>query len=351
MASSGCQGLFFILLSIILALTAITTSMHSKTSTKNSNSSHQFLKHALTMNASKALRNQGFNILATLLQISPEIFLSTPQSTIFAVQDSAISKLSLPSWAMKQLLQYHTSPSKLPFQQLLIKSKGSCLTTLLSQKTIAITKTDIKHKSVEINNVLVSHPDLFLEESLSIHGVTGAFSDLDFHAMDEHSDIIQSPICENQISNASKTDLKNLVDWPRIIKLLSSKGYVSFAIELHSVLDGVFQDSANLSSVTIFAPPNLGFLSSPSPLLERIVRLHIMPQRYTYMELAFLPDNSSLKTLAPGLNVTISKSNFSRILTIDGVEITAPDIFVSKTFIIHGISRVFELEELSISFR
>ncbi|KAJ8543492.1 hypothetical protein K7X08_006015 [Anisodus acutangulus] len=257
------------------------------------------------MNASKALRNQGFNILATLLQISPEIFLSTPQSTIFAIQDSTISKLSVPSWAMKQLLQYHTSPSRIPFQELLKKSQGS----------------------------------------ISIHGVSGAFTELNFHGLDEHMDVIQSPICED-ISNT-----KNLVDWTRIIKLLRSKGYVSFATELHSVLDGILQDSANLSSVTIFAPPNLGFLSSPSPFLERIVRLHIIPQRYTFMELVFLPDVSSIKTLAPGLNATISKSNFSRVLTIDGVEITAADIFVSKTFVIHGMSRPLELEELSISFR
>ncbi|MCE3049645.1 hypothetical protein HAX54_045460 [Datura stramonium] len=310
MASTGCHALFFVILSIILAYAAITTSMHSKSAKNYSNSSHQFNRHALAINASKALRNHGFNILATLLQISPEIFLSTPQSTIFAIQDSAISNLSVPSWAMKQLLLYHTSPSKIPFHQLLKKPQGS----------------------------------------LSIHGVSGAFSLLDFHGMDEHLDVIRSPICD-EISNASSTDTKNLVDWPRIIKLLSSKGYVSFAIELHSVLDGVLQDSVNLSSVTIFAPPNLGFLSSPSPLLERIVRLHIVPQRYTSMELAFLPDISSLKTLAPGLNVTISKNNFSRVLIIDDVEITAPDIFVSKTFVIHGTSRPFELEELSISFR
>ncbi|KAK4355849.1 hypothetical protein RND71_024820 [Anisodus tanguticus] len=345
MASTGCHALFFVLLSIILAYTAITSSMHSKSIKNYSNSSQQFIIHSLTMNASKALRNQGFNILATLLQISPEIFLSTPQSTIFAIQDSAISKLSVPSWAMKQLLQYHTSPSRIPFQELLKKSHGSCFTTLLSHKKFIITKIDEKQRTIKINNVSVSHPDLFLEGSISIHGVSGAFTELNFHGLDEHMDAIQSPICED-ISNT-----KNLVDWTRIIKLLSSKGYVSFATELHSVLDGILQDSANLSSVTIFAPPNLGFLSSPSPFLERIVRLHIIPQRYTFMELVFLPDVSSIKTLAPGLNVTISKSNFSRVLTIDGVEITAADIFVSKTFVIHGMSRPFELEELSISFR
>ncbi|CAN4104844.1 unnamed protein product [Withania somnifera] len=350
MASSGCHALFFVLLSIILAYTAITTSMHSKSTNNHSNSSHHFNKHDLTMNASKALRNQGFNIIATLLQISPEIFLSTPHSTIFAIQDSAISNLSVPSWAMKQLLLYHTTPSKIPFQELLNVSQGSCLATLLFPKSIAVTRIDEKHKSIKINNVSVSHPDVFLDGNISIHGVSGAFSVLDFHGMDEHLDIIRSPICE-EMSKANATDIKNLINWPRIIKMLSSKGYVSFAIELHSVLDGVIQDSTNLSSVTIFAPPNLGFLSSPSPLLERIVRLHIIPQRYTYMELAFLPDISSLKTLSRGLNVTISKSNFSHILVIDGVEITAPDIFESKTFVIHGMSRPFELEELSISFR
>ncbi|KAF3660633.1 putative histone-lysine N-methyltransferase ATXR3-like [Capsicum annuum] len=349
MANSGCDAVFFVLLSILLAYTAITSTMHSKSTNNNhSDSSHHFNKHELTTNASKALRNHGFNILATLLQISPEIFLSIPHSTIFAIQDSAISNLSVPSWAMKQLLEYHTSPTKIAFQELMKMSYGTCVTTLLSRKKIAITKVDEKQRVVEINNVIVSHPDVFLEGNLSIQGVNGVFSALDFRRMDEHRDVIQSPICE-EISNGSANDTtKKLVDWPRIIKLLSSNGFVSFAIELHSVLDGVIQDSANLSSVTIFAPPNLGFLSSPSPLLERTVRLHIMPKRYTFMELAFLPDVSSLETLAPGLNVTISKSSFSRVLVIDRVEITAPDIFMSETFIIHGISRPFELEELSI---
>ncbi|XP_015081911.1 fasciclin-like arabinogalactan protein 21 [Solanum pennellii] len=350
MASSGCHALFFVLLSIVLAYTAIKSTIHSKSTVNYSNSPQQFNKHALTMKASKALRNQGFNIIATLLQLSPEIFLSTQQSTIFAIQDSAISKLSVPSWAMKQLLHYHISPTKFPFQQLLNMSQGCCLTTLLSQKKIAITRIDKKQSIIEINNVSVSHPGVFLEGNLSIHGVSGAFSVLDFHGIDEHIDVIQSPICD-EMPNESVTGTKNLVNWPRIINWLSSNGYASFAIELHSVLDGVLQDSANLSFVTIFAPPHLGFLSSPSPLLERIVKLHIMPQRYTFMELSFLPDISSLKTLAPALNVTISKSNFSRVLIIDGVEITAPDIFVSKTFVIHGISRPFHLEELSISFR
>ncbi|CAN4103426.1 unnamed protein product [Withania somnifera] len=310
--------------------------MHSKPTKNYSNSSPHFNKHALTMNSSKALRNQGFNIIATLLQISPEIFLSTPHSSTFTIRDSAISNLSLPSWAMKQLLLYHTSPFKIPFRQLLNKSQGGCLTTLLSQKSIAITRIDEKHKSVKINNVSVSHPDVFLEGNLPIHGVSGAFSVLDFHGIDEHFNVIRSPTCE-EMSNASATDIKNLVNWPRIIKMLSSKGYVWFAIELHSVLDEVLQDSTNLSSVTIFAPPNLGFLSSPSP--------------FTYMELAFLTDISSLKTLARGLNVTISKSNSNSVLITDGVEIIAPDIFVSKMFVIHGMSRPFELEELSISFR
>ncbi|MCD7472704.1 hypothetical protein HAX54_014033 [Datura stramonium] len=251
--------------------------MHSKSAKNYSNSSHQFNRHALAINASKALRNHGFNILATLLQISPEIFLSTPQSTIFAIQDSAISNLSVPSWAMKQLLLYHTSPSKIPFHQLLKKPQGSCLTTLYSQKKIAITRIDEKRSSIEIDNVSVSHPDVFLEGSLSIHGVKVGLFTLRFSW--------------NGRTPGPPRDM--------------------FPLQLNCILFLMgFLNSVNLSSVTIFAPPNLGFLSSPSPLLERIVRLHIVPQRYTSMELAFLPDISSLKTLAPGLNVTISKDNF-----------------------------------------
>ncbi|KAL0358970.1 UNVERIFIED_CONTAM: Fasciclin-like arabinogalactan protein 21 [Sesamum angustifolium] len=332
MANPSCSHWWhaplYLAMSITLAFIAVTT-------TKQSRSDNALPSgHRLAFNASRALRlHSGFHITATLLQISPELFFSGPESTVFAIQDSAISNLSIPPWAMRQLLRFHATPSALPMEELFKKPPGFCMNTLVDDKNLVITKNDAETGSVMINNVLVSQPDLFLEGRVSVHGVLGPF------------DTILSSSCgfSNRSSILVSNATDQAVEWRRIVRLLSSNGFVSFAIGLNSVLDGILQECHNLGSVTIFAPPNSGFISSPSPFLDRIVRFHILPQKYTYIELAEA-EKSSLRTLVPGYDLKIDK--FSQTLAVNGVEITAPDVFSSKNFVVHGISRDFDVDEL-----
>lgn len=191
--------------------------------------------------------------------------------------------------------------------------------------------------SVMINHALVSHPDIFLDGPIAVHGILGSF------------DINTSPSCAFSNSSSSIVVGNAAVEWTRIIRLLSSNGFVSFAIGLNAVVDGILQDYQYLDSVTILAPPNSGFVSSSSsPFLDRIVRLHILPHRYTYIELVSI-DSSSLRTLLPGSLLKIEK--LSPNLAINGVHITSPDMFSSKNFVIHGISSDFDLEDFFTSFK
>lgn len=228
---------------------------------------------------------------------------------------------------------------------LLMKPQDSCLPTLLHQKKVAITKIGAKERFIEINNVLVSHADIFLEGLLSIHGVLEPFSSLDPQDIHPGWDYIQSPICESISSTlvSDFTESKNMViEWTKIIHLLSSNGFVSFAIGLHSVIDQILEDDINLNLTTIFAPADFAFVASSSPLLDRIVRLHILPQRFTYKELASLPNKTLLKTLVPNQYLEISGNvEFTQGFDINGVQIFAPEIFSSKQFVIHGISQAF----------
>ncbi|KAL6330126.1 hypothetical protein AAG906_040046 [Vitis piasezkii] len=338
-------------ISIALAFIAISTPLHSNLKNAASPPPSNSITHHLLSNASRALRRSGFTVIATLLQVSPELFLSSHEYfTIFAIKDSAISNFSLPPWLMKHLFHYHTSPSKLSMHDLLEKPPGSCLSTLLQHKKLSITKTDVTQRSVEINHVLVSHPDVFLGGPISVHGVLGPFSPLNPQDFQESQWVsIQTPICG---SNSSVVESRNLVEWPKIIRMLSSNGFVSFAVGLHTVLGGVAQDFTSLSSVTIFAPPDLALSASPSPLLDRIVRFHILPRRLSYIELASLPQKAKIGTLLPDrdLEVTGRVKNSSQVLVINGVDIVAPDVFSSKKFIIHVISRAFKLAELPNAF-
>ncbi|KAL2248637.1 fasciclin-like arabinogalactan protein 21 [Sesamum indicum] len=332
MANASCSHWWhaplYLAMSITLAFIAITTTKESTPDDALPSGHH------LAFNASRALRlHGGFHITATLLQISPELFFSGPESTIFAIQDSAISNLSIPPWAMRQLVRFHATPSALPMAELFKKPPGFCMNTLVGDKNLVITKNDAGTGSVMINNVLVSQPDLFLEGRVSVHGVLGPF------------DMILSPPCgfSNRSSILVSNATDQAVEWRKIVRLLNSNGFVSFAIGLNSALDVILQEYHNLGSVTIFAPPNSGFISSPSPFLDRIVRFHILPQRFTYIELA-AAEKSSLRTLIPGYDLKIEK--FSQALSVNGVEITVPDVSSSKNFVIHGISRDFDVDEL-----
>ncbi|XP_065874584.1 fasciclin-like arabinogalactan protein 21 [Euphorbia lathyris] len=328
----------FITVSVVLAFIAITTAIHSPSEDEDDSTPPSTISR-LSHNASLALRSSGYNIMATLLHLSPEIFLLSSHSTIFAVTDSALINASLPSWFLKHLLQYHTSPLHFSMDHLFNMSQGTCIPTLVHRKNLAITMVDAQDKSLEINGVVVSDPDLFLDRNIAIHGVFQPFANT--HIWDS----VQQPICTNLVLNANGPN--NLIEWTRMVRLLSSNGFVSFAIGLNSVLLGILQDYRNLTSVTIFGPPELEFVASSSPMLEKIVRLHILSRRYTYTQLARLPHKTLLQTLLPDQQLEITRgSNVTLGLAINGVQIVAPEIFSSNKFVFHAISRAFEVAEL-----
>ncbi|KAE8670109.1 scarecrow-like protein 32-like [Hibiscus syriacus] len=348
MACSWWRAPVYFTVSVLLAFLAISTALRSLP--RDESLPTKSAVAPLLLDASTALRKSGFNIIATLLQITPEIFISSPHSTIFAIPDSSIANASHASWLLKHLFQYHASPLQLPMKELLKKHKGSCFPTLFHGKNVALTKVDDKQRIVEINRVLVSHPDIFLDGPLTIHGVLGPFTSMDPRYVNQGWDHIQAPICDSNLSLVSEVvvvDAKNVVEWTNVIRLLSSKGFVSFAIGLNSVLDGILYDKVKLNSVTVFAPPEFSFVASASALLEKIVRLHIVPRKLTYMELASLPANASLSTLVPGHLLRVSEGvKNKRDLMINEVKIVAPNLLESKKFVIHGISQAFELDEL-----
>ncbi|XP_062028625.1 fasciclin-like arabinogalactan protein 21 [Rosa rugosa] len=349
-SSSYCtrwHAILYSTMAVILAAIAISMTLRSDPTAQTPQSATP-ISHVISLSASRTLRASGFTVTAALLQISPELFLSSPNSTIFAIADSHISNASLPPHLLRDLLKYHTSPVRVSIEDLMEKPQGSCLPTLYRKKTVTVTRIDRKNRTVQINRVWVSHPNLFLEGSVSIHGVLGPFA-----AVDPEYDVIHAPVCDSNSSVVSGSGglKKSNVEWGRIIRLLSSKGFVPFAIGLHSVLDGILEDERNVSSVTIFVPPRLELGAHhhhPRALLEKIVRFHIVPQRLTHQELSALPARTLLRTMVHGdqpLEVTGFMS-FMPELVINGVRIVAPDIYSSNNLVVHGISRAFEVNDL-----
>ncbi|XP_010456425.1 PREDICTED: fasciclin-like arabinogalactan protein 21 [Camelina sativa] len=351
--SSNCFVYF--ILSVALAFMAVSSTLRSPPDSDTSVpiASSNFSSSSLALNASNTLRQSNFKAIATLLHISPEIFLSSsPNTTLFAIEDASFfNTSSLHPLFFKQLLQYHTLPLMLPMSDLLKKPQGTCLPTLLRHKSVQISTVDQESRRVEVNHVPISHPDMYLGDSLVIHGVLGPFSPLQPHS--DH--ILQSSLCQPNNTNKTSVDDDNYVpvkiDWTRIVQLLSSNGFVPFAIGLHSVLNRIVNDHhhhKNLTGVTILATPNLVSLSSASPYLYEVVRHHILVQRLTNKDLASMPDKTSVKTMNPYQDLIITRSrnvvnSSGGGFMISGVEIIDPDMFSSSNFVIHGISHTLEI--------
>lgn len=131
-----------------------------------------------------------------------------------------------------------------------------------------------------------------------------------------------------------------------MIRFLSLKGFVSFAIALNSVLHGILEDYPNLGPITLFVPLEFEFVSSSDPFLDQVVRYHLVGRRYSYSELASLPEKAEMMTLLreEALEIT-SNVNGSHVLGINGVYIVSPDVFSTEMFVAHAISGAFELPD------
>ncbi|XP_028761611.1 fasciclin-like arabinogalactan protein 21 [Neltuma alba] len=314
----------------------------------NSDQEAILFAHEVSVNASNALRRSGFNVMADLFQRSPPFFLPPQNSTLFAIRDSALRNTSLPPSLLRKILQFHTSTSMASMEDLLEKPQGSCIPTLFRHKNVAITKVDPRERLVEINHALISSPDMYLGNQIAIHGVLAPFSSVDFQDLSKGWEFVPSASCRSNSGQYSAFyESEDKVGWNRIVQLLSSNGYASFSIGLHSVLERIRTDSTSFESVTILAPPDLALLGSPSSLLDRAVRLHILPQRLTYRELASLPTRTLVKTLISDEYLEIEGvPDFISMLVINGVEIVAPDISISDKFVIHGISEALKMDAL-----
>ncbi|KAL4580411.1 hypothetical protein LXL04_016603 [Taraxacum kok-saghyz] len=72
-------------------------------------------------------------------------------------------KLSIPHFMTIQLISYHISPPKLTIRDMFDKPLHICISTRFQQQKISITKKDQKNRVLEINNVLIMHPDMFIQ--------------------------------------------------------------------------------------------------------------------------------------------------------------------------------------------
>ncbi|CAH8335541.1 unnamed protein product [Eruca vesicaria subsp. sativa] len=92
-------------------------------------------------------------------------------------------------------------------------------------------------------------------------------------------------------------------------------------------------------SATVFIPTDFDTadISSSSNGGRLSVAYHIVPQRLSFTDLRFLQPLSRLPTLLPGKSIVVTNNSVSG-LTVDGVLVTEPDLFLSSPIAIHGVA-------------
>ncbi|XP_055834959.1 uncharacterized protein LOC129903427 [Solanum dulcamara] len=108
--------------------------------------------------------------------------------------------------------------------------------------------------------------------------------------------------------------------------------------------------SADLSSLpltaTFFIPGNnamlnhqtLGVQQNLDPLL---IAYHIIPQRLSFSDLLQFKPNTRIPTLLPSKFIVVTNNSLSNF-TIDGSQITHPDLYVNPAFTVHGVDKILE---------
>ncbi|GAA0140839.1 hypothetical protein LIER_35292 [Lithospermum erythrorhizon] len=150
--------------------------------------------------------------------------------------------------------------------------------------------------------------------------------------------IIPSPSTPQEVS--SETQEKQLLHI--IDELVGAGNFASWAKFLASINPAMFPVAA-----TLFVPSNAALTSLTNATIDDVfvvdpslLEYHIVPQYLPFSELKQLPLNSRIPTLLSTnfIIITNTSSNF----TIDDSEVTHPDLYISKEFSVHGVSKILD---------
>ncbi|CAK8534574.1 unnamed protein product [Lathyrus sativus] len=173
----------FFIITLIL-FTTFTTTCSSSTNTSSSTTPSPPMATQELNNILDALIGSGdttINKWVSILSMSNPLISLTlfiPQQTL-SPSSSTLDPFAFP---------YHIVPQRLPFADLLLLPRYTRLPTLLPGKTITITDNSLGNFTLD--DVLLTHPDLYNTSSLAVHGVERL---LDYSTIGDASIMPNSP--------------------------------------------------------------------------------------------------------------------------------------------------------------
>ncbi|KAA8515105.1 hypothetical protein F0562_018108 [Nyssa sinensis] len=254
-------------------------------------------------------------------------------TTIFAPSDSSL--LTCPSCSVPLLLQEHAIPGLYPLQFLSTLAFGTKIETLASGRCITIT-SDTNATKIFVGGVQVTHPELYNDGLVVVHGIQGFISHLSplscsIERMVSLSFPPPPPLAAFFIM---RTLLKDTMLRLRV------GGYSLVALALREK----YADLLDLQAMTVFALDDVSIFSGGHKYISDL-RFHIVPNRQlTAADLERLPTATALPTMERGTKLVVTTPGGGGPLApmrINYVKIKSPDLVHNLKIVVHGLSLPF----------
>lgn len=294
---------------------------------------------------SSLLSATGFQKLSDAVA-GVDLISTTTQLTIFAPSDSSL--LTCPSCSsFPFLLKQHSVPGLYPLRSLRSLAFGTKIETLAPNYCLTITIStssaagDEFSKIVLVNGVEITHPDLFDDGAVVVHGLQGFVPDLSPLSCNVEP-MISLSFPQLQPSKSAPSSIMRLMLKDAILRLRFT-GFNILALALRVK----YRELSELKAMTVFAPHDFSILSSGGHMYLSNFRFHVVPNMLLKaQELTKLPRGTLLITMEAGrkLVVTIASrgdSTSSATVKINYVKVTTLDLIQNSRIAVHAVSVPF----------
>ena len=312
---------------------------------------HSFFSHSALL--PPILSHLGFHKLATAAPSLADSTASTAwtgPSTLFAPSDSSLR--TCVSCSIPNLLREHLVPGLFTIDYLRKLAFGTKIETLSPGRCITVTverSSKISNFSatggtdkVFIGGVEITHPDLFNNGLVVVHGLQGFVSPLSPYSCDVermtslsfpfHSDRMH----QNQPLVQPVISIMRLMLRDAMLRLRNN-GFSILALAMRVK----YNDLVGLNNMTVFAIDDVSIFSGSHAYTSN-VRFHIVPNHFlTFSDLEKLPLGTPLPTLERGQSLLITTAGgggFSAApLMINYVRIKVPDVMRNLKIVVHSL--------------
>ncbi|ERN11067.1 hypothetical protein AMTR_s00024p00117940 [Amborella trichopoda] len=327
------------------------------------------------------LTNLGYTELAMAVPYLYDSYLSSwaGPATLFAIDDQAIRSCSRCS--RPQILKEHIIPGLFTYHHLSKLAHGTKIQTMSSDRCITVTSMNSTENTtnVLIDGVQITHPDLFNDALLAIHGLDGfvfplspqsCFSQENSTQFPEnytspkphlpphllagklHYSVTCSPenytfplTCPTENTTDAGKETPSLFpnNFPAItmrsslgdaMLRLRSSGFSIVGLALRIK----YGELVGLQNMTVFALDDRSILNGGYAYVHN-VRFHIVPDRYLKgSDLAQLHMGSILQTLVSGQDLVVTNPGSVRgSLRINFVPLKGCDVMYDSRILVHSI--------------